>query len=70
MFKLQIVWLQAAVLALGAEAAWVGTKFVTAVEAGAAPRHQQAIVNTASEGTIRTLIYTGRPMRIKKSSHV
>jgi NAD(P)H-dependent flavin oxidoreductase YrpB (nitropropane dioxygenase family) len=60
----------AAVLALGAEAAWVGTRFVAATEAGAGPRHQNAIVGSESDDTIRTLIYSGRPMRIQKSDYV
>jgi NAD(P)H-dependent flavin oxidoreductase YrpB (nitropropane dioxygenase family) len=60
----------AAVLALGAQAAWVGTRFVAATEAGASPFHQRAIVQSTSDDTIRTLIYTGRPMRILKSDYV
>ena len=57
----------AAVLTLGAEAAWVGTRFVAATEAGAGPMHQNAILSSTSDETIRTLIYSGRPMRVKKT---
>lgn len=60
----------AAALALGAQAAWVGTRFVAAKEAGASPFHQQAVLTSTSDDTIRTLIYSGRPMRILKTDYV
>jgi NAD(P)H-dependent flavin oxidoreductase YrpB (nitropropane dioxygenase family) len=60
----------AMVLSLGAEAAWVGTRFVCASEAGASPLHQQAIVKAGLEDTIRTIIFTGRPLRVLKTSYV
>jgi NAD(P)H-dependent flavin oxidoreductase YrpB (nitropropane dioxygenase family) len=60
----------AMVLSLGAEAAWVGTRFVCSAEAGASPTHQQAIVKAGFEDTIRTIIFTGRPLRILKTPYV
>ena len=39
-------------------------------EAGASQRHQDAIVASSSDNTIRTLIYSGRPMRIRKNDYV
>jgi NAD(P)H-dependent flavin oxidoreductase YrpB (nitropropane dioxygenase family) len=51
-------------LALGAAGVWVGTRFVNAEEAGAPPIHQKTLINTSSEGTMRTIIFTGRPLRI------
>ncbi len=57
-------------LALGAQAVWVGTRFVASEEAGAPPRHKQGVVDAGVHDTIRTLIYTGRPLRIKKSKYV
>ena len=61
----------AAALSLGAEAVWVGTRFVASEEAGAGPMHRDSVVKADSDDTIRTLIYTGRPMRVlrKASGH-
>ncbi len=56
-------------LALGAEAVWVGTRFICAQEASAGKRHQQAVIAATSEDTIRTTMYTGRPMRILKTKY-
>ncbi|KAJ3338895.1 hypothetical protein HDU93_008948 [Gonapodya sp. JEL0774] len=59
----------AASLCYGAEGVWVGTRFVMAKEAGAPPRHQQAILNADYHDSMRTVIYTGRPMRIIKNPY-
>lgn len=56
-------------LALGAEAVWVGTRFICAKEASAGKRHQDAVLKATSEDTIRTTMYTGRPMRIYKTKY-
>jgi NAD(P)H-dependent flavin oxidoreductase YrpB (nitropropane dioxygenase family) len=56
-------------LCFGAQAAWVGTRFVCAKEAGATARHQKAIIKADLHDTIRTVIYTGRPMRVLKNSY-
>ncbi len=53
-----------------AQAVWVGTRFVCAKEAGAPPRHQQAIIDADYHDTIRTLIYTGRPLRVLKNEYI
>lgn len=60
----------AAALAWGASAVWVGTRFVCAKEAGAPPRHQQAIIKADYHDTIRTLVFTGRPLRVLKNEYV
>ncbi|KAJ3185800.1 hypothetical protein HDU85_001168 [Gaertneriomyces sp. JEL0708] len=57
-------------LALGADAVWVGTRFVCATEAGAPKRHQQAIVKASYHDTLRTLIFTGRPLRVLKTPYI
>ena len=57
-------------MSYGAQAVWVGTRFVCAKEAGAPPRHQQAIVNAGYHDTVRTLIYTGRPLRVLKTDYI
>ena len=54
-------------LCCGAQAVWVGTRFLCASEAGAPPRHQQAVIEAGYDDTVRTLIFTGRPLRVKKT---
>ena len=56
-------------ISLGASAVWVGTRFVAAKEAGAPPRHQKAVTTAGFHDTVRTIIYTGRPMRIRKNDY-
>jgi len=54
-------------LSLGAQAVWVGTRFVAATEAGASQVHKEKIVQATVHDTIRTTIYTGRPMRVLRT---
>eukprot|EP00927_Polykrikos_kofoidii_P074850 TRINITY_DN7089_c0_g1_i1.p1 TRINITY_DN7089_c0_g1~~TRINITY_DN7089_c0_g1_i1.p1 ORF type:complete len:418 (+),score=59.38 TRINITY_DN7089_c0_g1_i1:106-1254(+) len=56
-------------LAYGAGAAWVGTRFVASAESGAPKFHKDAIVNAGFHDTHRTLIFTGRPLRIIKTPY-
>jgi len=60
----------AANLAWGAEAVWVGTRFVASVEAGAPKAHKEAVVKAGIDDTATTLIYTGRPLRVIRSPYV
>jgi NAD(P)H-dependent flavin oxidoreductase YrpB (nitropropane dioxygenase family) len=57
----------AAALSLGASGVWVGTRFVASLESKAPPRHVNAVVKAGSDDTIRTTIYTGRPMRVLRN---
>jgi len=57
-------------LNFGADAVWVGTRFVASEEAGAPKRHKQGVVTAGYHDTVRTVIYTGRPMRVKKSPFI
>jgi NAD(P)H-dependent flavin oxidoreductase YrpB (nitropropane dioxygenase family) len=57
-------------LCLGASAVWVGTRFVASKEASAPPRHKEGVLKTGYHDTIRSLIYTGRPLRIMKTPYV
>lgn len=59
----------AASLAMGAQAVWVGTRFVASFESKAPKRHVDAIIKSGSDQTIRTTIYTGRPMRVIKDDY-
>ncbi|SCZ90646.1 BZ3500_MvSof-1268-A1-R1_Chr1-3g02122 [Microbotryum saponariae] len=60
----------AAALSFGAVGVWVGTRFVCAEEAGASKAHQEAVLTADHNDTIRSLIYTGRPLRIRKTPFV
>ncbi|KAJ7491980.1 hypothetical protein FB451DRAFT_1551432 [Mycena latifolia] len=55
---------------VGAEAVWVGTRFVAAVEASAPPKHKELIVSAGFEHAITTLIFTGRPLRVRRTDYI
>eukprot|EP01061_Rhynchopus_euleeides_P048033 TRINITY_DN99_c1_g1_i3.p1 TRINITY_DN99_c1_g1~~TRINITY_DN99_c1_g1_i3.p1 ORF type:complete len:383 (+),score=167.71 TRINITY_DN99_c1_g1_i3:151-1149(+) len=59
----------AAMLAMGAQAVWIGTRFVASKEATTSKRHKQGVVNSGATDTIRTIIYSGRPMRVVKDNY-
>jgi len=60
----------AACLAMGCSGVWVGTRFIASDEAGAGPFHKQRVLNADYSDTVRTTIYTGRPMRVLKTPYV
>eukprot|EP00294_Goniomonas_avonlea_P013486 CAMPEP_0114560792 /NCGR_PEP_ID=MMETSP0114-20121206/11649_1 /TAXON_ID=31324 /ORGANISM="Goniomonas sp, Strain m" /LENGTH=359 /DNA_ID=CAMNT_0001746363 /DNA_START=18 /DNA_END=1097 /DNA_ORIENTATION=- len=60
----------AAALAMGASAVWVGTRFICATEAGAPPRHQQGVLGAGYHDTVRTIIFTGRPLRVLNNDYI
>ena len=60
----------AANLSWGAEAVWVGTRFVASVEAGAPKAHKEAILTAGYEDAVTTLIYSGRPLRVRRTPYV
>lgn len=60
----------AASLMYGAQAVWVGTRFVASVEAGAPPKHKELVVTADYGDTGTTLIYTGRPLRVRRTDYV
>ena len=60
----------AAALALGASAVWVGTRFILTEEAGASKAHQDAVQTSGFDDNIRTIIFTGRPMRVRKNAYI
>jgi len=59
----------AAALMFGAAGVWVGTRFVASVEAGAPKMHKQAVTTAGYDDTIRTIIFTGRPLRVRKTPY-
>src|SRR6266850_248421 len=60
----------AANLAYGAQAVWVGTRFVASDEAGATRAHKAAVLSADHGDIVRTLIYTGRPLRVRRTPYV
>ncbi|KAH7166519.1 2-nitropropane dioxygenase [Dactylonectria macrodidyma] len=62
--------LLAAALMMGASAVWVGTRFVLTDEAGALEAHKKALKSAGHDDIARTIIYTGRPMRVRKNEYI
>ncbi|KAJ1331665.1 nitronate monooxygenase [Microdochium nivale] len=62
--------LLAASLMMGADAVWVGTRFILVEEAGAPEGHKEAVRTASFDDTIRTLIFTGRPLRVRKNPYI
>ncbi|KAF3934977.1 hypothetical protein ABW19_dt0210226 [Dactylella cylindrospora] len=59
----------AAALMMGADGVWCGTRFVAAEESGASNGHQKAVLDTDVTSTVRTSVYTGRPMRVQRNTY-
>lgn len=60
----------AASLMLGASAVWVGTRFILSEEAGAPKAHQEAVRTSGFDDNVRTIIFTGRPLRVRKNPYI
>ncbi|KAK1090254.1 hypothetical protein LTR48_008646, partial [Friedmanniomyces endolithicus] len=60
----------AAMLSFGAVGAWVGTRFVASEEAGCSAQHKEAVVTAAFEDTLRTLVVSGRPLRVRMNDYI
>jgi enoyl-[acyl-carrier protein] reductase II len=60
----------AAALALGAQAVWMGTRFIASKEAHAGGAYQQAVLAARDEDTVRTRCYSGKPMRVRSNPYV
>lgn len=60
----------AASLSYGAVGVWVGTRFVAAQEAGCSQMHKEAVVSARFEDTIRTLVVSGRPLRVRMNDYI
>ncbi|KAI1498731.1 2-nitropropane dioxygenase [Biscogniauxia marginata] len=60
----------AASLMMGAEAVWVGTRFILVDEAGAPESHKESVRTAGFDDTIRTLIFTGRPLRVRTNAYI
>jgi NAD(P)H-dependent flavin oxidoreductase YrpB (nitropropane dioxygenase family) len=60
----------AVALSYGASGVWVGTRFVASEEAGAPPKHKELVLSAGYDDTVRTLIYSGRPMSVRRTPYV
>jgi NAD(P)H-dependent flavin oxidoreductase YrpB (nitropropane dioxygenase family) len=54
----------------GASGVWVGTRFVACEEAGCSQQHKESVVSATFEDTIRTLVVSGRPLRLRRNEWV
>lgn len=62
--------LLAASLMMGAGAVWVGTRFILTDEAGAPKSHKEAVRTAGHDDNVRTLIFTGRPLRVRNNDYI
>ena len=60
----------AGALGMGAVGVWVGTRFVASEEAGCSRAHKEAVVSAGWEDTTRTLVVSGRPLRVRRNEYV
>lgn len=60
----------ASALMLGATGVWVGTRFVLSEEAGAPKAHQEAVRTADFDDNVRTIIFTGRPLRVRMNPYI
>jgi enoyl-[acyl-carrier protein] reductase II len=59
-----------AALALGAQGAVIGTRFIATPEATAARQYREALVRAQQDETIRTRTYSGKPLRALKNPYI
>lgn len=57
----------AAALMLGAQGAWIGTRFLATVESSAHENHKKRILDVDEEGTMVSRSYTGKPSRVLRN---
>ena len=57
-------------LSLGAEAVWVGTRFVASKEAQTTKLHQKYLLQATTDQTMRSVVFTGRPARVYKTEYI
>ena len=57
-------------LALGAQGAVIGTRFIATPEATAARQYREALVHAEQDETVRTRAYSGKPLRALKNPYI
>uniref|UniRef100_A0A7S1FHF0 Nitronate monooxygenase domain-containing protein n=1 Tax=Noctiluca scintillans TaxID=2966 RepID=A0A7S1FHF0_NOCSC len=60
----------ASALSVGCSGVWIGTRFIASDEAGAGPMHKKRVVEADYGDTLRSTIFTGRPMRVFKTPYI
>ncbi|KAI1771911.1 2-nitropropane dioxygenase-like protein [Hypoxylon cercidicola] len=60
----------AASLMQGAAGVWVGTRFVASAEANCSDAHKASVVACGYDDTQRTLVLTGRPLRMRTNAYI
>jgi NAD(P)H-dependent flavin oxidoreductase YrpB (nitropropane dioxygenase family) len=59
----------AAALVLGAQGAWIGTRFIATREASAHDNHKQKMLQAGERGTVVSRCYTGKPSRVLRNRY-
>ena len=59
-----------AALALGAQGAVIGTRFIATPEATAARQYREALVRAQQDQTVRTRCYSGKPLRSLRNPYI
>ncbi|KAI1305671.1 2-nitropropane dioxygenase [Xylaria venustula] len=54
----------------GAVGVWVGTRFVASEEANCSEEHKHSVVDCDFTGTERTLVLSGRPLRMRTNEYI
>lgn len=54
----------------GAVGVWVGTRFVASEEAGCSKLHKEAVRTADFQDTLRTLVVSGRPLRVRMNEYI
>ncbi|MNC85389.1 Nitronate monooxygenase [compost metagenome] len=57
-------------LALGAQAAWLGTAFIPCPESGAPGVHKESVLNSKEDATLVTEKFSGKPARAIANRYV
>ena len=60
----------AASLMMGAAGVWIGTRFVLSEESNASKAHKESVKTAGFDDTIRTIIFSGRPLRVRNNPYI
>jgi NAD(P)H-dependent flavin oxidoreductase YrpB (nitropropane dioxygenase family) len=55
---------------LGAQAVWIGTRFVTARESGASKFAKDAVIKADFDSAIKSVVWSGRPLRALANPYI
>jgi enoyl-[acyl-carrier protein] reductase II len=60
----------AAALSLGAQAVWMGTRFIASHEAYASQKYKNRLCRAEGDETLVTRFYSGKPMRVLRNAYI